>query len=558
MQCDPSAQRSIDALLNEERGESLGGRVASAVPAPRRKWVRSVGLPVGAVLVVGGLLAYAARDALRPAAPVRVLPVVMKQVTVDESVDRARHGSALGTAGGGLVVQAPGWIEPDPYAVNATALTNGVLREVLVLEGDSVEKGKIVARLIDDDAKLMLQRAEAQVMMRTAQLAAAMAARDAAQADWDNPIERTRSVDTVAAMLAEREAELRRHPSLVAVHDAVLAKLEAELSRQEQALASGAANELEVIRRTSERDAQRATLAAERKRGDVLRAQIDLQRAELHAAQENLRLRIQERRVLDTAVAEVRGAEAALLEARAMLEEATLRLNRTAVRAPISGAVLSREKEPGDKVMLEGDMRSSATIVRLYDPSRLQVRVDIPLADAGGIGVGQRAKIVVDVLPDREFDGVVTRITHEADLQKNTLQVKVSILNPSHHLKPEMLARVKINAESVDHGAAAPASWDSHISAGRVLFAPQAGIARHSGGEVSAWVVVDRRDQRGTLRLRPVSLGALSDGAWVEVREGLRPGDLLAVSDADRIGDGKRVRIVGGESVADSNTRGGS
>lgn len=558
MERDPSAHRSLDALLNEQHGGVRGGRETGAVPPQRRKWVRSVALPVGAVLVVGGLLAYTARDALRPAAPVRVLPVVMKQITAEESVDRARHGSARGTAGGGLVVQAPGWIEPDPYAVNATALTNGVLREVLVLEGDSVKKGEIVARLIDDDAKLMLKRAEAQVMMRTAQLAAAMAARDAAQADWDNPIERRRAVDTVAAMLAEREAELRRHPSLVAVHDAVLAKLEAELSRQEQALTSGAANELEVIRRASERDAQRATLAAERKRGDVLRAQIDLQRAEFHAAQENLRLRIQERRALDTAVAEVRGAEAALLEARAMLEEATLRLDRTAVRAPISGAVLSREKEPGDKVMLEGDMRSSATIVRLYDPSRLQVRVDIPLADAGGVGVGQHAKVVVDVLPDREFDGVVTRITHEADLQKNTLQVKVSIQNPSYHLKPEMLARVKINAESVDHGTAAPALWDSHISAGRILFAPESGVVRRSGEEASAWVVVDRRDQRGTLRLRPISLGGLSDGAWVEVREGLSPGDLVAVSDADRIGDGKRVRIVGGGSMADSNTRGGS
>ncbi len=67
----------------------------------------------------------------------------------------------------------------------------------------------------------------------------------------------------------------------------------------------------------------------------------------------------------------------------------------------------------------------------------------MPLADAAKVGVGQKAKIVVDVLPDEEFTGHLSRIVHKADIEKNTLQVKVAIDNPSPQLKPEMLARIK-------------------------------------------------------------------------------------------------------------------
>lgn len=41
-----------------------------------------------------------------------------------------------------LLFQASGWIEPDPYAVTATALTDGVLESVHILEGELVKKDR--------------------------------------------------------------------------------------------------------------------------------------------------------------------------------------------------------------------------------------------------------------------------------------------------------------------------------------------------------------------------------------------------------------------------------
>ena len=52
------------------------------------------------------------------------------------------------------------------------------------------------------------------------------------------------------------------------------------------------------------------------------------------------------------------------------------------ITAPISGYVQRRLKAPGDKVMPGGDNPGSAHVLSLYDPKKLQVRVDVPLADA--------------------------------------------------------------------------------------------------------------------------------------------------------------------------------
>src|SRR5690606_26056403 len=103
--------------------------------------------------------------------------------------------------------------------------------------------------------------------------------------------------------------------------------------------------------------------------------------------------------------------------------------------------VLRLHAMPGQKRMLGMDDENSSTIAILYDPAKLQVRVDVPLADAAGLKIGQKVRIHCGLLPDREFQGEVTRISGEADLQRNTLQAKVRIVDPVEELRPEMLCR---------------------------------------------------------------------------------------------------------------------
>jgi multidrug efflux pump subunit AcrA (membrane-fusion protein) len=148
--------------------------------------------------------------------------------------------------------------------------------------------------------------------------------------------------------------------------------------------------------------------------------------------------------------------------------------------------------------------------------------------------VGQRAKIVVGVLPDRTFDGQITRVVHEADIQKNTLQVKVAITDPSAELKPEMLARVRFLATG---GSAT-------TKQAQLVFAPE-NLIRKDGDRATAWVAAG-----GVAEQRTVELGQSRQDGWVSIASGLQPGDQVIASDVSILRDGAKVKVVGEADLA--------
>ena len=196
---------------------------------------------------------------------------------------------------------------------------------------------------------------------------------------------------------------------------------------------------------------------------------------------------------------------------------------------------MRRLKSPGDKVMLSMDDPHSSHLLHIYDPASIQVRVDVPLADAAQVVVGQRCEVVVDVLPDKTFQGQVTRVTHEADIQKNTLQVKVRVIDPSPLLRPEMLTRVRFLPGNV-----AVSDDRSSTTAGRSVRVSEACV---DGEQV--WVVKHRQGLRG--RATPVPIETLSvEEGYATVAAALHPGD-LAIELPNGLEPGQAVRFEASE-----------
>ena len=137
---------------------------------PRSRWKTRICLPLVIVAAFAGILLYALRDSLLPAQRVTVVPVVVK--------------SAGGGGASGVVAQAAGWVEPDPYPIYVSALTDGIVKDISVLEGQTVKAGQVVARLIDDDAKLELELAEAEYQHHLHDVCDYKAGVVAAQAEW--------------------------------------------------------------------------------------------------------------------------------------------------------------------------------------------------------------------------------------------------------------------------------------------------------------------------------------------------------------------------------------
>lgn len=502
--------------MNTERARAPGpNRPRQGRPALR---IIPIAVPLAVGAAISGTVLWSAWPFVRPAREIDVAQVLYNgSLSLQPTADTERtNTSAAG-------VQAPGWLEADPFLIACSGLADGIIASVDVLEGDFVQQGQIVARLVPDDAELGLASAVAQLARAEATLAEAEAELRASQTNWDHPIDAHRAIEAGRAALAESEAELARLPSMVASARARLVALQEQRDRVRSSSQRNVANDIELILAQQGVEAQRHEVAATEATRGVLEARRERLRAELAFAERHLELRVEDRRRVDAAEANVRRLRADVDQATTRRDEAALELDRMSIRAPVAGYVQRRIKVPGDKLVRMMDSPHSTHVVHLYDPASLQVRVDVPLADAAGVSVGQPCEVIVEVLPDRVFRGEVTRIMHEADLQKNTLQVKVRVIDPDPLLRPEMLTRVKFLRSSTPSRV----SGEQSRRDGRLLV-PSDAIAQEDDPPV-VWLVTDRRRSRGVLEPRPVRIVG-RDGAWTAVDAELHPGDLIAAT----------------------------
>jgi len=562
MTSTPSTRRSP--------GASPGGGGGAPSPVPRRSRVAIV-VPIAVVVLMAGILGWAAWPVVRP-----MRTVTVAQAVFDRSADggagsitpvaapegrgaraeagvsggsptAAGPGRPLGRPSGGVAVQAAGWLEPEPYYIACAALADGVVESMEVLEGEYVEKGQVVARLVAEDSEIRLGAAEAELEAARAELGMAEAELAAAERDWEELVDRERAVEVGRAAVAEAKAEVAQLPSQIESARATLVRLEEELKRAEASLAGQAATELTVVVARQRVAAQRAEVSSLEAREPLLEARVEKLEAEVRAAERHLELRIEERRRLERARAGVLRGRAAVARAEASRDAAALELERMVIRAPIEGYVQRRLKVPGDKVIRMMDDPHSVHLVHMYDPEQLQVRVDVPLADAQHVYVGQRCEVVVEVLPDRVFEGEVIISTHEADLQKNTLEMKVRVIDPSPLLRPEMLTRVKFlpggegDAKNGAAGAAAPARRAVPV------LVPEETVDE-TGGRQRVWIVANRRGGRGVARAVAIErVGEPDEDGWVRVAGPIAPGSLVVRSFGGlREGEPVRVRAHGG------------
>jgi RND family efflux transporter MFP subunit len=437
---------------------------------------------------------------------------------------------------GGASLTATGWIEPDPYPHYVSALVEGTVAEVFVLEGQPVRAGDVVARLVDADARIALAAAEAELAVAAAELESHRASLAAGRERLETKIDLRRAARVTEAAVGEVVAELAILEAEIAAGEAALRSLEDEIVRKEPLLPSGAVAAGEFRRLTLAAVEKGAEIEADRARRGHLQARRESALAERDAAAESLARAIDERLALADAEAEVARDEGAVAAATARRDEARLAFERTEVRAPVDGVVLARLVAPGSRVMLGGETHS-AHVVHLYDPAHLQVRVDIPLADAAAVGVDQGAEVVISALPDRRFRGRVTRLVHEANLQKNTVEVKVAIEDPLPLLKPEMLARVHFLA------AAAAGSAAGRSETRERILVPERLLPSDGGSAATLWVVERREGDRGTAAERAVELGETRVDGFREVHSGLSPGDLVIVSPPAGLSPGDAVTI---------------
>jgi HlyD family secretion protein len=129
------------------------------------------------------------------------------------------------------------------------------------------------------------------------------------------------------------------------------------------------------------------------------------------------------------------------------LKQARLDLDRTIIRSPVDGVVISRNVDVGQTVAASFQAPVLFTIAR--DLRQMEVNVAVDEADVGRVATGQKMRFSVDAFPGERFMGQVTQIRKAPITSNNvvTYSVMARVENPDLKLLPGMTASARILTE---------------------------------------------------------------------------------------------------------------
>jgi ABC exporter DevB family membrane fusion protein len=388
-------------------------------------------------------------------------------------------------------VAAIGRIEPFTEVTLANKIP-GRIREVLVKEGDLVERGQVVIRFDDAEPAAGVRMSEARVRTALADVRRAARALESARARWAETRSGARPEEIERARAELAEARQKQHFS------------EVERDRMKRLLDGGYIARAQYDAEESNCEVWRARVRASQEALNLLLAGAKAETVAAAWAQ------VQE------AEAELRGAESHVQQARAHLDMARAALGSTVVEATLDGKVTRKLVEPGEAVDV------SMPLMVLGDLQKIIVKAEVDETDVGKLAVGQKAEITADAYPGRVFPGKIYEIGQAVGKRKvrpedpakiqdmKVLETKIEVTEGADELKLGMTVDVRILVAHKE----------------KVLVMPRRLVPM--GAREATVRVEGRNGGPRVIRL------ASRDDENVEILSGLKEGDRIVVSTRGR------------------------
>jgi HlyD family secretion protein len=310
---------------------------------------------------------------------------------------------------------APGRVEPRGGEIRISAPSAGRVVEIPVRVNDRVRAGDLLLRIEDDELRIRLAAADAELAVRR----------------------RDRDAETVQRLAQDR----RQAEDAVSTAERALLNQRAELDR------------LAMLLRAGRQGVTEEAVASQRTAVQAAVEKADQEREALRRAQAATGVPVQTR--LEAAVTAAR-AEVSLLETA---------LERARIRAPADGTVLQLLTRVGETAAASPEQ----ALVVLGDVSSLQVRAELEDRDLAKVRAGQAVTVRSDAFPGVDFAGRVARLAQAVapariaqrgprrPNEQDTLEVMVD-LDPGTTLLPGMRVdvffRVENTAQSGTQGGA--------------------------------------------------------------------------------------------------------
>ena len=357
----------------------------------------------------------------------------------------------------------------------------GTIARLLVDLGDPVKKGTVLAEYDAREFELAVKQAEADLLSAQQSLARARATVESSEA----ALRRTKD------SLVSLEAEVTRTRSEVDW-------AKSELSRTQELFGKQliAARDVDSARNLNNVAAARlaAAVSARDQHPDQVRiaeAQLDSDRAAL------------------------RVAEAEVARRDAVRGIAVKRLGDTTIRSPFAGVVAKRHVNAGEYV------KENTPVFAVVALDPLKYTGSVPERFAPDVRPSQKIELTVEAYGGRTFAGQVTRVSPAVEVQTRSLALEGRVANADGRLRPGFFAKGVVLTKRD----------------GSVTFVPAEAVV-YFVGISKVFVVAD-----GTAQERLVKAGT-RQGAWVEVAEGVKPGETVAVSNLTQLFNGAPVTLL--------------
>jgi RND family efflux transporter MFP subunit len=390
-------------------------------------------------------------------------------------VDVVRATSEGGNVGGSVILTATGYIIPH-HKIEANSKVTGRVSWIGVEKGDQVKEGQVLVRLEDQEFRAQYEQAHG------------------------------------AAESARAQLEQLQHGS----RPEEIQQAEHNLSEAR----ATAANDKITLDRTRNLFEQ----------GVVSKQALDDTTARYEASQQRVHSLEQSHTLarIGPRAEEIARAKGALMQAEGQAAYAKSQLDATVIHAPISGTILERSVEKGE--LLTGQFASAARpVFSIANLNDIQADLDIAQDDFAKLGPHQKAIVTVDAFPDLKWDGTIAEVSPEANRQKATIEVKVQILNPDFHLRPEMNTTVRFIS---DENKAASQQQQS-LGA----FVPSAAI-RDADGNKYVFIAFQGKAMKRDVKI----LSQRNAGALVS---GVNGGESVITTAPEGLKDGDKIKIKG-------------
>ena len=439
---------------------------------PRRRFGGGKALAVAALLLIGGIGAYAYLET-RAAAP-RYRTVRADRGAVTASVSATGNLNAV-------------------VMVLVGSQVSGTIKELHADFNTAVRVGQFVARI---DPALFV----AAVWLVRADLDAARST----VLNQEAQVEQAHTnVENARAAFAEGRAQTAK--ALVAVTDTRRA-----LGRQEELFDKG-------LVAAADRDSAQTAFDSAVAQHQSAEAHERALAAATRTA--DAQLRVQEA-ALETAKSQVGQKEAALAQAQ-------INLDHTTIRSPVDGVVVNRAVDVGQTVAASLQAPTLFTIAQ--DLTKMQVETSVDEADIGRISADTPVTFTVDAFPGEIFKGAVAQIRKAPQVAQNvvTYTVVIAVSNPGGKLLPGMTASVRFVTDQRDDVLRVPNA--------ALRFRPADAPSADSGAAIQGQPASRRAGRVWVLggdgRLAAVSVTpGVTDGTWTEVVRGdLRQGQDVVV-----------------------------